>query len=224
MVELSIVIPAYNEEKRIKSLLEDLKKIKAEIILVDDGSTDNTVEIAKSIIPEIKVLSNQENQGKGAALKKGVLAAQKKNILILDADNSTPISELDKLVKYLNDYDIVIGSRGIDRSLVKVKQVFYKEWLGRLGNLLIRLFLVKGIKDTQCGFKLFSEKTKDLWQKVKIKRWGYDFEILFLAQKNNLKIKEVPVIWRNHPDSRVKLIDYFRTLLDILKIKYINKY
>lgn len=224
MTALSIVVPAYNEEKRIAQLLHELKQIQAEVILVDDGSTDKTVALAKQIIPDILVIANQENQGKGAALKRGVLAAQGEQILIMDADNSTPISELEKLQIYLTDYSVVIGSRALDRSLVKIKQPFYKEFLGRLGNLIIRIILVKEIKDTQCGFKLCSRETKKIWEQLQTKRWAYDFELLYLAQKNGLKIKEVPVLWRNDTASKVKFKDYFLTLIDIFKIKFINKY
>ncbi len=220
MKDLSIVIPAFNEASRIEKVLNSLKNFKGEVILVNDGSTDETVAIAKNLLPNLKIIDFPQNQGKGAAVKAGILASTKPYILITDADNSTDISQLDRFKPYLKDYDVIIGSRALDRSLVKTHQPWYKEILGRLGNLPIRLLLVKGIKDTQCGFKLFKASTKTIWEQVTLPDYSFDFEFLYLAQKNNLKIKEVPVEWNNDPSSKVRLKDYFKTLINIFKIKF----
>jgi len=225
----SVVIPVYNEAKRIE---EGLKKIlnffndnqfDYEIIIVDDGSTDQTVKIIKEFCcPRIRILQHSKNKGKGAAVKTGALAAQKNFILITDIDLSTPIEELYKLIPYLKNYDIVIASRGVREAQIIQRQPFYKELLGRLGNLLVQILLLPGIKDTQCGFKLFKKKVQKIFQKLTINSWGFDMEMLFLAKRAGLKIKEVGVIWENNPSSKVKLIDYAKVLYDLFKIK-INK-
>lgn len=224
--EISIVIPAYNEEKRIFRSLNKIigfcekRRLKYEIIVVDDGSSDKTKETVNSVANEnLVILKNETRQGKGAAVKKGVLAARYSNILFTDADLSTPIWELDKFIPYLNKFDIIIGSRAIMGSQIKVHQPRYKELLGRLGNKLVKLILVKGIDDTQCGFKIFKDKCKAIFEKQKILGWAFDFEILFLAQKKGYKIKEMPVTWINDARSKVKNIDYLRTFWDLLKIK-----
>jgi len=223
---ISLVIPAYNEEKIIFNNLNEMieylknKKFDYEIIVVDDGSTDNTVnEIKKIKNRKIRIVSYQPNKGKGNAVKTGVLAAKGNLILVLDADLSTPINELDNFLKYAKDYDVVIGSRALKESKILAKQPFYKVWLGRLGNLMIRLIAVQGIKDTQCGFKLFNARAKELFEKQTIQRWGWDFEILFIAQRKGYKIKELPVSWVNRKESRVKFFDYPKTLLELIKIR-----
>lgn len=225
-MKISIVIPAYNEEKRIMPTLDQvssfLKKevIEYEIIVVNDGSTDKTAELVASLGDSlIRVIDFPANQGKGAAVKAGVLASQNDLTLFTDADLSTPISELKKLVNYVPRYDIVIGSRALQSSEIQVHQPVYKEILGRLGNSLIQALAAKGIKDTQCGFKLFSAKAKELFKQQRITGWGFDFEILFLARKSGLKIKEVPVIWKNDSRSKVRLKDYFLTFVELIAIR-----
>lgn len=225
-MEYSIIVPVWNEEERIKeSLIKiieffDKKQKKFEVLVVDDGSKDKTVEVVKSINDErINIISYPENQGKGFAVKTGILVSKGEIILITDCDLSTPIEEFDKLITYINDYEIVIGSRALPESDVQVRQSLYKVILGKLGNLLIRLIAVKGIKDTQCGFKIFKKSTKIIFEKQTIKRWGFDFEVLFLAQKFNFKIKEVPVIWINDTRSKVRLSSYPKTLWELFKIR-----
>ena len=226
-LSISIIIPVYNEAQRIP---KNLKKIfryfqndDYEVIVVDDGSTDHTAEVVRSLANDkTRILRNQVNMGKGFSVKKGVLAASKKLILFSDADLSTPISELKKLLPFVKTHDVIIGSRALSDSQVRVRQSFYKVLLGRIGNLLIRLLAVKGIRDTQCGFKLFHKKTKYLFEKLTICRWGFDFELLYLVQKTGLSIKEVPVIWINDTRSKVKKIDYLITLLDLIKIRINN--
>ena len=228
--EFSIVIPAYNEKNRIlktlNSIYEYFQNENFEIIIVDDGSNDNTtsfIENKKESIGEnIKIISYQPNKGKGYAVKKGIEKAQGKFILFTDADNSTPIEEFKKLLTALkNNNDIAIGSRYLSNSDIKIKQNIFRILIGRLGNLLIQLLLVKKVKDTQCGFKLFkNEVAKNIFKKQTINRWGFDMEILTIAQILDYKIVEVPVSWLNSSDSRLRPIrDTIKTFLELIKIK-----
>ncbi|MFH1597579.1 MAG: dolichyl-phosphate beta-glucosyltransferase [Patescibacteria group bacterium] len=224
---LSIVIPVYNEAARITKSLEKIIKYferdDYEILIIDDGSSDRTLDIVRSFRNNrIRILRNEVNLGKGYSVKKGVLAATKSHILFSDADLSTPIAEFEKFKPYLKSHDILIGSRAMTNSDVKVRQPIYKVILGRLGNLMIRLLAVKGIQDTQCGFKLFNRQSKKLFTKSTIYRWGFDFEILYIAQKQKLNIKEIPVVWVNDPRSKVKKIDYLITFYDLIKIRINN--
>lgn len=227
---LSVIIPVYNEEKVIKNTLFEVncffanKNYGSEIIIVDDGSNDNTAVIAKklkSIIKNLTVLENKKNYGKGYSVKRGILAAKGKYRLFMDADNSTRIEQVGDFISFLeNEYDVVIGNRDMKESKIKKHQPFYKEILGNTGNILIRILAVPGIKDTQCGFKCFSDKfVKDVFPKLTIDRWGFDIEILALAKKFGYKIKSAPVIWKNKNSSKVYLKDYVFTLVDLFKIK-----
>jgi dolichyl-phosphate beta-glucosyltransferase len=224
-MKLSIIIPAYNEEKRITSSLKkiynyfDRKQFDYEVIVVNDGSRDNTLDVVNKIKnKKTKVIDNKINAGKGHAVKTGMLDAKGDLLLFTDSDLSTPIEEFDKLMKYTDNYDIIIGSRGLKESNVKSK--FHKMMLGKLGNFFIRLFAVKEINDTQCGFKLFKRKCLNIFKKQTINRWGFDFEILFLARKFGYKIKEVPVVWVNAEGSKVKALDYPKTFLELLRIRW----
>ena len=221
-MQISVVIPCYNESQVI---VETVKKIKSfliknysdfEIIVVDDKSTDNTLEIV-SQINNIKVLRNLKNHGKGYSVKKGVRAARGEWILFMDADSSTDISELNKLSKYQDKYKLIIGSRALPDSDVKIKQSLFKILLGKLGNLLVRTILVTDIHTD----------LKNLFNKLTISDWGFDFELIWLAKKNNFKIKEVGIIWYNHQDSKVKWYAYLITLTQVFKVRLnilINKY
>ncbi len=222
-MKLSIIIPAYNEESVLRSSLQKTKdyfkqkKYSYEIIVIDDGSEDKTRKIAE----EEKAVLNKKrtNKGKGYSVKEGVRLAKGDYILYMDADMSTPLEELKIFLQYIKKYDIVIASRKTPDSLVKTR--FYKKILGRISHLPIKLLLVNDIKDTQCGFKLFKkEVAKRLFKMQKIMRWGFDFEILFLAQKNGYVIKEKGVRWVEDKNSKVKLIDYPKTMIELFKIKY----
>ncbi len=230
--DLSIIIPAYNEENRIKNTLlsiEDYlstKKINVEILVINDGSKDKTEEVVKTCqhkIINLKIINLKKNYGKGAAIKRGVDESRGKYVLFTDADNSTPIEELEKLRKYLHrkNAQIAIGSRYLRDSLVKIKQPKYRVFLGRAGNLLIRILLIDDIRDTQCGFKLFTgEAAKNIFHYQKIKRFGFDVEALVVANHLGYKIVEVPVSWFNSVESRVRPIkDAFITLKDLVYIK-----
>lgn len=231
-LELSIVIPAYNEENRIHNTLSTIhdfietRKIKAEIIVVNDGSLDKTDEVTRKIqhkIPILKLINLAKNSGKGFAVRKGVEESRGKLILFTDADNSTPIEEFQKLLKSMKDSkaNIAIGSRYLPGSDVQIKQPLYRILLGRIGNLLIRLLLIDDIKDTQCGFKLFEQKAaREVFDFQRVKRFAFDIEALVIAENMGYKIAEVPVSWFNSTESRVRPIkDALRTLRDLIYIK-----
>jgi len=228
---ISLVIPAYNEEKRLGPSLKKLSNFlgsyveETEVIVVDDGSKDNTVGVAKSFeknIKNLQVIELGKNYGKGWAVKKGFEASRGEVAVLSDSDFSTPIEELPKLLTEIkNGYDIALGSRALDRSLVKKHQPLLREIIGRVSNILIRLIAVKGIYDTQCGFKAFKKvSTKEIFEKQTIKGFLFDVELLFLAQRSNLKIKEVPVLWFNDPRSSVSGVsDTLDSFLDLMRIR-----
>jgi len=227
--EISIIIPAYNEENRIKITLFSIEKYfhnkNFEIIVINDGSSDNTLELLNTLkdkLPNLELITYKKNRGKGYAVKKGIENAQGQYILFLDADNSTPIEEFEKLMTEIKKgFDIAIGSRYLEDSDIKIKQSILRILIGRLGNLLIQSLLIKGIKDTQCGFKLFKNLVaKQIFAKQTIDGWGFDMEILAIAQILKYKIKEIPISWLNSTDSRVRPIrDAWRTLNELIKIK-----
>ena len=224
-MKLSIIMPVYNEEYRIRNTLQkiisylDHKTISYEIIVVNDGSIDNSLpEILKEKTKDIQVVSYKKNMGKGYAVKTGVLTSKGDLIFLCDADLSMPISELGKFLH--RKEDIVIGSRAIKNS--KVKTNIFRKIAGRFGNFLISLFIIRGIEDTQCGFKLFNKKCKKLFEKQTITGWGFDFEILFLAEKYKYSIKEIPITWIHSKNSKIKWTDYPKTLLEILKVRINN--
>jgi dolichyl-phosphate beta-glucosyltransferase len=223
-MKLSVVIPVYNEERRIKDSLDKINKYlknkNYEIIVVDDGSTDKTREIVQKF-KNIIITKKRKNKGKGYSVKQGMLMAKGEYVLFLDADLSTPIEELGEFLKLIKKYDVVIGSRAIKGS--KVKTSWYRKLLGRIGNFFISILAVKNIKDTQCGFKLFrKEAAKKIFEKQTINGWGFDFEILHIAQKLGFSIKEQPVNWTLGKESKVKLTDYPKTLIELFKI-WINE-
>ena len=186
MAKLSVIIPAYNEGKRIGKTLDRCisylkKKYDSEIIVVDDGSTDDTKKIVKKF-KNVKLITYGTNQGKGHAVKVGVLNSSGDYILFCDADLSTPIEEAEKLMEYIKKYDVVVASRALKNSEVETK--IYRKLLGRVFAFFVNLFAVPEIKDTQCGFKLFRRKCAfDIFNKQKIKGWAFDVEVLFLGKK-----------------------------------------
>lgn len=228
---LSVIIPAYNEESRLGPTLERLAAYltaasrKFEIIVVDDGSSDNTSATVKKIgavLSCIRLIHYDINRGKGYAIRTGVLSSLGDLILISDADLSTPIEEFEKLDLYLKKgFDIAIGSRGLDDSDIKVRQPWYRERMGKTFNAFVQLLIFSGIQDTQCGFKLFKgEVARNLFKRSHIDGFGFDVEILFSAKNAGYSIKEVPVIWLNSPLSRVRLVaDPLSMFLDLIRIR-----
>ena len=225
---LSIVIPLYNEEGRIKNLYKVYNHLKNlglnyEILLVNDGSTDNTLKKINSLNKKIKfmLVSYNVNKGKGAAIKEGMLLAKGKYLLFTDIDLSTPIEQFNKFIPHLQNNDILIGSRRIRGSNIKKRQSLIRENLGRTFTILSQIFLKLKISDFTCGFKCFSKKAaQEIFSRQKINRWGFDSEILFLAKKLRYKIKEVPVEWSNDPNSKILFPhDIFRSLFDLYKIR-----
>ena len=228
-MEISIIIPAYNEEKiieksisKIISFLEN-KKFDYEIIVVDDCSKDRTRSIINNFnSKKIILIENKKNIGKGYSIKKGILNAKKNLVLFSDADLSTPIEELNSLLKYTDDYDIVIGSRRMKKSVIKIKQPLYRRLPGNMFPILVNFIILKDIRDTQCGFKLFKRNSaRAIFKKQKIDGFCFDVEIMYLAKKEGYKIKEVPVAWTNFRDSKVNpLVDSIKMFVDLMKIRF----
>lgn len=232
--DISVVIPAYNEEREIVPVVMSVvaylsgRFARAEIVIVDDGSTDATASQLQSLSltkPELRIITHTRNYGKGASVRDGVNTAHGRFILFMDADGSTPIESFDTFIPLLKQgADIVIGSRYLKESSIIRKQPWHRVFLGRIGNLIIQLVLLEHIKDTQCGFKAFThEAGRALFGKSVIDRWGFDTEILSLAQHMGYTIKEVPVQWHDSVTrkSRLRPIkDAHRTLRDLIRIKY----
>jgi len=224
-IDLSIVIPAYNEERRLAPTLERVQQYlreqeyRAEVIVVDNNSRDATAEVAARAGATVL---KEPRRGKGAAVRTGMLAAEGEYVLFSDADLSTPIEEVEKLMSALKSgYDIAIGSRALPESNLPVRQPWYREMVGRAGNLLVRLMAVHGIADTQCGFKLFPRSiARRLFGAQRLTGIAFDMEVLFLAQRLGLKIAEVPVTWIDNPDTRISRVrDSADAIKDLIRIR-----
>ncbi|MEN6372278.1 MAG: dolichyl-phosphate beta-glucosyltransferase [Armatimonadota bacterium] len=231
-IYLSVVIPAYNEERtldgtvrEIWAYLRDLE-LTYEILIVNDGSLDSTKDIAEKLsneLPFVRMVDYSPNRGKGSAVRTGMLKASGERILFTDADHATPIQELPAFLSALDSgFEIAIGSRAVSGAVRVVHQPFYREIGGRALNLLIRMFAVPGIKDTQCGFKLFTrEAARSIFSRSIIDRFSFDVEALYLARCSGYKIAELPVHWSDRANSRVNpLWDGLKMLSDIAKIRF----
>lgn len=228
---LSVVIPAYNEAKRIERTLKLViayltrRGLSHEILVVDDGSTDETVAVVSKIAethPPLRILRNNPNRGKGYSVKTGILHSRGEFVLFSDADLSTPIEEIEKLLHWLGeDYAVVIGSRSLSGSDIRLRQPWYRETMGKVFNLFVRLVAISGIKDTQCGFKCFQrEAARDIFSRLRCDRFGFDVEALWVARRLGYGIKEVPVVWYNNEQSRVNPVtDASRMLLDLFQLR-----
>jgi dolichyl-phosphate beta-glucosyltransferase len=227
-MDISIVIPAYNEEKRIKKTLKkvaaffDAQHLDYEIIVVSDGSKDKTCEVVENFgSRRVRIISVFLNHGKGFGVNRGMGNAKGEKILFIDADNSTPIEQFLDLDQYIDEYDIVIGSRYLHDSKIKLKQPWIRIIGSRIGNLLVQMMILPGFSDTQCGFKLFTkEAAKHIFPRQTVWRWGFDMEILYIAKKLKYKIKQVPVSWFNDERSKIQSFKTFlTTLAELVKIK-----
>ena len=235
---LSIIVPAYNEETRLGDSLRKIlafvtsEELDAELIVVDDGSSDSTSSVAKKVCDEFpaiqtNVIRYDENRGKGFAVKTGMASCEGKTALFSDADLSTPIEELSKLVGPIknNDFDVTIGSRALDRSLIGTHQPWRREQGGRVFNLFVRTLTGLPFWDTQCGFKAFNmEKFRPLLEKMTIDRFGFDVEFIYVADHAGLKIKEIPVRWDHCDGTKVSIFrDSFRMFGEIQQIRRNSK-
>lgn len=231
-----MVIPAYCEEQRLPATLRavcawlDARGGASEVIVVDDGSSDATSDVALRELegrPRAAVLRNEPNAGKGASVRRGMLAAAGAIVLFSDADLSTPIEEFDKLAAaHAAGADVAIGSRALRDSRIEIHQPWLREMAGRTFNLFIRLFVMGGIHDTQCGFKSFRrEVIRPIFSRQTIERWGFDVEILYLARRLGYRIAEVPVIWRNDAASKVNAAgDGLRMVGEALQARRLHRH
>jgi len=219
--KLSVVIPAYNEEKRIRPTLKDIKgyldkqDYDWEVVIVNDGSTDNTVQVVSSMIAgwdNFQIINNEKNQGKGAVVRQGMLEATGEWRLFMDADNSTPVSEIKDFWPHTKRFEMVIGSRYSHQGHVAKPQPFSRILMSRLGNFLIQLMVAWGMKDTQCGFKLFSAKaTEDIFSLQTMERWSFDIELVAIAKRHGYPIAQEGVVWNDVGESKVGASAAWRT-------------
>jgi glycosyltransferase involved in cell wall biosynthesis len=232
-LDLSIVIPAFNEEHRLPRSLKSIRaylesrSVRAEVLVVDDGSTDATAKLVESSrcdYPELRLICNNRNCGKGFSVRHGMLEARGEVALFTDADLSAPIEEADKLIAAVRDrgYDGAIGSRAVDRSLIEVHQSIFRELAGVIFNFMVRWITGIHFQDTQCGFKAFRRETaRTIFEQQRIEGFGFDPEILFLAQQKGLRITEVPVRWAHDSATKVNVFgDSVRMLRDLLRIRW----
>jgi len=228
---LSIIVPCFNEADRLRDSLPVLKKYLLqqdftwEVIFIDDGGSDDTARVPFEFFDDAqaRAIRYEVNRGKGYAVKQGILAARGEIILLTDADFSTPIQEWERLHACLQAGDqVVIGSRSLPDSKVVVHQAWYRELLGKVFNKLIRIIVLRGFIDTQCGFKLFRREVGvSIFEKMTVDRFCFDVEFLFIARKWGLKIRELPVEWHDVLCSRVQVVrDSSRMLLDAFRIRF----
>ena len=229
--ELSLIIPSFNEESRLPTTLEKIanyirtKRPNTEVIVVDDGSTDRTAALAESWrnrIPQLRVVANGSNRGKGFSVRHGSLEATGEMILFTDADLSSPIEEGEKLFAALKDHDVAIGSRAVDRTLIEVHESPLREFAGIIFNKIVRIILRLPFVDTQCGFKAFRrERCRIIFEQQTIERFGFDPELLYLARHHGLSTIEVPVRWAHSPATKVSMIrDSLQMFVDVFLIRW----
>lgn len=235
---LSLIIPAYNEENRLPATLVRIAEYLAlrdfsyELIVVDDGSRDNTRQVVRDFAatrPYVRLECYDDeagrplNKGKGFAVRHGVLSSHGRDVLFSDADLSTPIEEMEKLLPFISggDYDVAIASRALPESNLDVHQPFYREWMGRTFNAFVRRVLRTDISDTQCGFKAFrGDAARRIFSLARINGFGFDTEVLFLAKKFGMRVREVPVTWRHRDDSRVSpLVAPFQMIGELFRVR-----
>ena len=230
-LDLSIVLPSYNEDKRLPATLQRIAAYlktsgrKAEVIVVDDGSTDQTVKVAESFqgkIENLRIVSNGRNRGKGYSVRHGSLEARGEIVLFTDADLSAPIEEAEKLLAKMDEYDVAIGSRAVNRALIEVHESKFREFAGIVFNKIVRIILRLPFVDTQCGFKAFRrEKCTIIFEQQTIERFGFDPELLYLARHHGLRTVEVAVRWAHSPATKISLWrDSVQMFLDVVIIRW----
>jgi dolichyl-phosphate beta-glucosyltransferase len=228
-MDLSVVIPAFNESLRLGPTLEKVvgylgrQGLHYEVLVVDDGSTDSTSEVALGFASRgVRLLRQEVNRGKGAVVKIGVLASRGAEVLLVDADLSTPIEDLERLQPYLLEADAVLGSRAVAGSDILQHQPFYREMMGRTFNFIIQVLGVRGLRDTQCGFKLLDGAVaRRLFAEITIESYAYDVELVWLAQRRGYRVVEVGVRWADSPSSKVNpLTDSVRMFRDVLALRW----
>lgn len=233
-MKLSIIIPCYNEEKRLSKTFKKIfdylstKKMKTEIIFVDDGSIDKTRLVLEYICkkldghPLIKttIITGKKNRGKGHAVKTGIIKASGRHILICDADLSTPITEIEKLFRYVVEYELIMGSRKQNGAKIIKSQPVLREFFGKSYSLMSKIILGVDVKDFTCGFKLIKrEAAKEIAKRLTINRWAYDSEMLKIAKTQNYAMKEVGIVWRDDQQTKVRILrDILGSFTDLLKI------
>ena len=229
--DLSIIIPSYNEESRLPATLERIAEyladsgIKAEVLVVDDGSKDGTAAVAEYFcikIPTLRVISNGANRGKGYSVRHGMQEARGRIALFTDADLSAPIEEAGKLIDALETFDVAIGSRAMDRSLISVHESPFREFAGIIFNKIVRIILWLPFVDTQCGFKAFRrERCGIVFEQQRIERFGFDPELLYLARHHGLRAVEIPVRWGHSPATKVSMLrDSIQMFIDVFTIRW----
>jgi dolichyl-phosphate beta-glucosyltransferase len=230
--DLSIIIPSYNEEARLPETLRRIAEylptlgLRTEVLVVDDGSTDRTAAVAESFrgkLTGLRVLSNGPNRGKGYSVRHGMLESQGDMVLFTDADLSAPIEESNKLLSALNNgYDVAIGSRAMDRSLISTHQSIFREFAGIIFNKIVRIVLRLPFVDTQCGFKAFRrERTQIIFEQQRIEGFGFDPELLYLARHHGLRAIEIPVRWGHSSATTVNMMgDSLKMFVDIFTIRW----
>ena len=233
--KLAVIIPAYNEEERLPPTLARLAEFFANedyqttITVVSDGSKDQTNQIVQDFAqthPNFQLTDSQPNRGKGYVVRRGMLEADADYILFSDADLAAPIEEITKLWKAMeNGAEVAIGSRPLKESNLEIRQPWYREMLGRAFNKAVQLLAVRGIDDTQCGFKLFTQASaQDIFSRCKLDGFGFDFESLMIARDLDYKIAEVPIRWSHQEGSKVSLVrDGTRMLTELIKLNLAGK-
>ena len=229
--DLSIIIPSYNEEARLPDTLERIAAYlsdcgrEAEVLVVDDGSKDGTAAVADYFrikLPTLRVVSNGVNRGKGYSVRHGMQEARGRVALFTDADLSAPIEEADKLIDALDTYDVAIGSRAMDRSLISVHESPFREFAGIIFNKIVRMILWLPFVDTQCGFKAFRrDRCSIIFEQQTIERFGFDPELLYLARHHGLRAVEIPVRWGHSPATKVSMLrDSIQMFIDVFTIRW----
>ena len=228
---LSIIIPAYNEAERIPKTLLGMDAYLStvnypyEILVVNDGSRDNTAEVVAKmvkVVKNLKLIDVKENHGKGSVVRVGMLAAKGDIRLFMDADNSTSIDQVAAMAPFFKEgYGVVIGSRAVQGAKLEPPESWYRRFIGKTLNLIVQVVLLPGIHDTQCGFKAYTaEVAEKVFDVARISTWGFDVETLALAKKFDYAIKEIPVRWVNDTRSHVKFSGGLQFLRDIVKIRW----